>query len=134
MATDRTTWRAWLSDRLFLNLLYSAPPAADAEPAAAAASQTTAGSRWWALLSLMITPWPRKEDNRQGMGDWEARIASYNEWAAQQQQGDGDEDGDDEDGDDEADATPAAPAVRGEPSNSELTDEELYAKHPWLKE
>lgn len=152
----------------------------DAAEAEESSSHITTGATWlWSWVTLMMVPWVKKEtptrasptppaadewDPSRGVGDWQSRLAAYNEWADKQQAGGSDgssSDDDDEDvdesirqsveafearRDEEAAAAINAALASGRQGvatdsrsladrpDSMLTEAELHERHPWLRD
>ena len=148
MATSPGTWRAWLFGDSTINN-NSCPTDRDAD--------ASARSAWlWSWLSLMLVPWPRERtrnseqawDPSRGVGDWKARLAALQASDnGEDEDHEGSKDGDDDNdggggtstingasGDDVAVVSEANKTPLDERPDSQLTDAELLARHPWLNE
>ena len=146
------SWREWLFG------------AADAVAAPAAAApgdvqasdlvpeaQSIRASAWsWLSFALLLVPWPHRQpaspdwDPSNGVGDWQARLAALR--AADNDDGGPDDDDDDDDDENEGGGGSEGEAAAEELQatqeeidlahlpDSQLTEAQLIARHPWLAE
>ena len=153
------SWREWLFGSRYLEpeptSVLGAPASVEREPSSSDApaqppEPSTRASAWhWLLL---LVPWPIRQpaapdwDPSNGVGDWQARLAVLH--AADSRGAEEEEEDDDDDNDEGGGGEGEAAADEVEPiatptgsaraedvahlPDSQLTEAQLLARHPWL--